>query len=332
MAALKSIVLMILPFSLYGAIPGNYPIAQLKKYEKNVANLKREISSLEKQLGNSNKRYVAILEKRKSIDGMIGKQKNDLKKNLNDIEKNSIHIKKLMQSLVLYSIGSGEKSSGEILSRDLLKKSLNLKLKQLWEGKQKNKELNNQITQLQQRYEEYLDIEEGILNLIKDWEYYKKEKTQDYALQSKKLRNIKNWRKTSKPVVKNFFDNPIERYSNIKHGKKGVTYYTHGYQKIKNSRPGRVVYNNKLSTFGNVIMVDHGDNFRSIFLGQFIPKLKKGSNVKKGDILGYTDGGKKKMAKIYFEIRKKNKAQNTIRFINKDSLAKAKVGHVGQKL
>ena len=319
----KYILLMALPLSLYAAIPKIPLVQQLTQYEKNVSNLKKEIALLEKQLGDGNKRYITVLERRKFIDNMIQKQKNDLQENMNDIEKNTIHIKKLVQSLVLHSMGSGEKGWGEILSKDLTKKSLNTKLNRLGESKKKNEELTRQMEQLHQRYKEYLDIEEGILNLIKDWEYYKKEKTQDYAFQSKRLQKIKNQYKSPRLSTKNLFNNPIERYIDIKHGKKGVTYYTRGYQKIKTSRPGKVVYSNKLSTFGNVIMIDHGDSFRSIFLGQFTPKLKKGTMVRTGDILGYTKGLEKKQAKIYFEIRKKNKAQNTIHLINKNSLLKA---------
>ena len=295
-------------------------------------NLKKEITALEKQLGDSNKRYVTILEKRKSIEHTIKKQQADLKKNLDDIEKNSLHIKKLVQSLVIRSMGSGEKSWGEILSKDLIEKSLRKKWKRLEENRRKNKYLTRQTAVLNQKYKEYLDIEEGILNLIKDWEYYKGEKTQDYAGQSKKLQHIKKQYKSSKRrPVGNLFDNPVERYIDIKHGKKGVTYYTIGYQKIRNARPGKIVYSNKLSTFGNVLMVDHGDNIRSIFLGQFTPKFKKGATVKAGDVLGYTNGLKKRQAKVYFEIRKKNKAQNTIRFINKESLAGAKVKQIKRR-
>ena len=284
---------------------------------------------LEKQLGDTNKRYVTVLERRKFINDMIEKQKINLSKNLDDIKKNSMHIKKLAQSLVVHSMGSGEKNWDEMLSKNLIEKSLKAKWEKLERSKQKNEELTIKMAKLHQKYKEYVDIEEGILNLIRDWEYYKKEKTQDYISQSKKLRSIKKKYKTPKRhSIKALFDNPIERYIDIKYGKKGVTYYTRGYQKIKNSRPGRVVYSNKLSTFGNVLMVDHGGNIRSIFLGQFTPKLKKGARVKMGDVLGHTNGLEKKQAKIYFEIRKKNKAQNTIRFIDKQSLVKAKVKQV----
>ena len=326
----KYTFMIFLPLSLHAAIP-YIPFSQkLKKYEKNVSNLKKEISLLEKQLGDGNKRYIAILERRKIIDNMIKKQESVLRSNLDNIEKSSIHIKKLLQSLVSYSMGS-EKSWEDILRKDLIEKSLKIKLTGLQQNKQKNEALANKMTQLHQKYKEYLDIEEGILNLIKDWEYYKKEKTQDYAYQYKKMQSIKKQYKAPNWTTENLFDNPVERYIDIRYGKKGVTYYTRGHQKIINSNPGKIVYSNKLSTFGNVMMIDHGQNIRSIFLGQFIPKLKKGTKVKTGDILGYTNGLENKQAKVYFEIRKKNKAQNTIHFINKESLAKAKIKQINQR-
>ena len=322
----KYIIWMIFPFSLYAALPERNLLGQLRKYEKSVSSLKKEISLLERQLGDTNKRYVTVLERRKAINKKIERQKSDLANNLDDIEKSSAHIKKLLQSLVVHSMNTGKKDWGEVLSRDLIEKSLKEKLAKLEMKKQKNKKLTLKMEKLHQQYKEYIDIEEGILNLVRDWEYYKKEKTQNYISQVKKLKSIQGrYKVPKKSLEKNLFDNPVERYIEIKHGKKGVTYYTRGHQKIRSIRPGKIVYSNKLSTFGNVVMVDHGDNIRSIFLGQFKPKLKKGARVNGGEILGYTNGVENKQVKIYFEIRKKNKAQDTIRFIKKGSLAKAKV-------
>ena len=327
------ILVVALSLSLHAAIPETSLFKQLKKYEKNVSNLKKEISLLEKQLGDTNKRYITVLERRKVIDRMIEKQRKELVVNLANIETNSTYVKKLFQSLVAHSMGSGNKSWSEVLSKDLIEKSLRGRLERLRQSKHKNEELTGKMEELHQKYREYVDIEEGILNLIRDWEYYKKEKTQNYASQFKKLKSIKSKykpRSLKRPLGK-LFNNPVERYIDIKHGKKGVTYYTRGHQKIRNVRTGKVVYSNKLSTFGNVLMVDHGGNIRSIFLGQFVPKLKKGARVKTGDILGYTNGVKNRQIKVYFEIRKKNKAQNTIRFINQESLAKAKVKSIKQR-
>ena len=317
--------LMLIPLPLPASIPEAPLFRQLEKYEKNVSSLKKEISSLEKQLGDTNKRYITVLERRKSLENMIEKQKNDLQVNQDKLKKLSTHVKKLIQSLIIHSMGLSKGGWGEISSRSVIKKSLKIKLKKLEQGKQKNKELTKKMANIHQKYREYLDIEEGILNLLRDWEYYKQEKTQDYVSQKKKLQMVRSQYKSPAKLRDILFDNPIDQYINIKHGKKGVTYYTRGYQKIKNARPGKIVYSNKLSTFGNVVMVDHGDNIRSIFLGKFSPKVKKGMRVKMGDILGYTTKLEKKPTKIYFEIRKKNKAQNTILFIDKKSLTKARL-------
>jgi murein DD-endopeptidase MepM/ murein hydrolase activator NlpD len=51
--------------------------------------------------------------------------------------------------------------------------------------------------------------------------------------------------------------------------------------------------------------------------------VSKGLQVKVGDVLGYTSYNprrEKNNGKVYFEVRKKNKVQNTIELMNASSL------------
>ena len=69
------------------------------------------------------------------------------------------------------------------------------------------------------------------------------------------------------------------------------------------------------------MMIDHGNQTRSVLLGHFLPKLKKGQAVRQGQILGYTRG-RELVEKLYFEVRKKNLAQNTVVLMDKQFLTR----------
>jgi murein hydrolase activator len=68
---------------------------------------------------------------------------------------------------------------------------------------------------------------------------------------------------------------------------------------------GRVVYASHFSGYGNMIIVDHGERYYTIY-GHLAEMLKKnGDEVHRGEILGRVgDGDSWSGAKLYFEMRK----------------------------
>jgi len=68
---------------------------------------------------------------------------------------------------------------------------------------------------------------------------------------------------------------------------------------------GRVVYASHFSGYGNMIIVDHGERYYTIYghLGEMLKK--NGDEVRRGEILGKVgDGDSWSGAKLYFEMRK----------------------------
>ena len=70
---------------------------------------------------------------------------------------------------------------------------------------------------------------------------------------------------------------------------------------------GILVYVGELEDYGRVIIVDHKDATRSIFLGDFSTLLTKGDIVKEGQIIGYTNKKKSTDGILFFQVRKNNK-------------------------
>ncbi len=78
---------------------------------------------------------------------------------------------------------------------------------------------------------------------------------------------------------------------------------------------GRIAFSDWLRGMGNLIIIDHGNNYLSLYGHNQSLFKTTGEWVEAGDIIGSigNSGGKKK-AGLYFEIRKKGKPQNPTRW------------------
>lgn len=126
-------------------------------------------------------------------------------------------------------------------------------------------------------------------------------------------------------VVGNLYQTPLKSFQDFSYQKKGITYKFSGKNEIRAPRSGNVIYTGVLSTFGNILMIDHGDNTRSVLLGHFDYYVKNGDKLDLGSLIGHTKAtnvNPDSDGKLYYEIRKNNLAQNTYQLIDKKSLSK----------
>ena len=68
------------------------------------------------------------------------------------------------------------------------------------------------------------------------------------------------------------------------------------------------------------MMIDHGQEVRSVLLGPFESSLQKGDQVNSDQPIGFIKA--QALNSIYFEIRKRNIAQKTINWIDELSFSK----------
>jgi murein DD-endopeptidase MepM/ murein hydrolase activator NlpD len=113
---------------------------------------------------------------------------------------------------------------------------------------------------------------------------------------------------------------PIKGFISYKKHKKGVQFKYRGTKPITAPEKGKISYAGNLAAYGNVIIIDHGKQTRSIILGNFVPKLEKGTFVKRGELLGYTTGSRANYEQLYFEVRRKSKVQNTLLLMDRTLL------------
>jgi len=78
---------------------------------------------------------------------------------------------------------------------------------------------------------------------------------------------------------------------------------------------GKILKAERSPSFGNVIYIDHGYGYKSIYAHMSKMKAKQGEVVKRGDLIGYVGNtGISVAAHLHYEIHKNNQAVNPINF------------------
>jgi len=95
---------------------------------------------------------------------------------------------------------------------------------------------------------------------------------------------VKLERITSKFTLKRF--HPILK---INRPHRGVDYGGHKGTPIMATGDGKIIKRRKERAYGNVIMIDHGKGYKTLYahMNRFNNNFKSGSKVKQGDVIGY---------------------------------------------
>jgi len=86
---------------------------------------------------------------------------------------------------------------------------------------------------------------------------------------------------------------------------------------IMASAPGRVVYSgNGLRGYGNLIIIEHKDDFRTIYAHNQANKVPFGAEVRKGQVVALVgQTGRATAPHLHFEIRLKTRALNPLDYL-----------------
>jgi len=142
---------------------------------------------------------------------------------------------------------------------------------------------------------------------------------------ARKVERIKSQFSSSPIVLKKpekIFSHPLSDFLSLTSSPKGVTFKYKAIQPVKAVGGGKIVFAGDLASYGQVLMVDHGNDLRTVLLGKLDLKVKKNQTVNEGEILAYTIVDQNQPENLYFEIRKKNTAQNTILWLDSNGASK----------
>lgn len=84
---------------------------------------------------------------------------------------------------------------------------------------------------------------------------------------------------------------------------KGIFISTRTQQSVHAVADGTIVYAGRLSGFGQLSIIDHGERYLTIYAGLSSVSLSKGQKIKAGDVLGQSGTLDSGETGLYFEIR-----------------------------
>ena len=339
---------------------GKINVFQMKRniQEQNadILKLTKEVSNVEVTLSINNKKYLQLAESRAKIEESLASARRNADFDNETLKKSYSQTKSLLMGVLINKLENTEQPS-DILARKIMVERLKKRLANLDEMMKSNKDLQGQVDLLYAKLQESMDTEKELLAIMGELEERKKElrdslvnktkSTEDSkqifdeennklamikksALQTKARERVAPMQITevikipSAPSASNQYRGPIANYQNMEYQKKGVTYNFQGKNEIRAPKSGKVVYTGALANYGNVLMIDHGNDTRTVLLGQFNYTVKNGDNVNQYQVVGNTNPRSNSglgEGRIYFEIRKNNLAQNTYLLLDQKSKA-----------
>ena len=342
MKAFAAIILLAFSLQSFGAKSTAQGLRKsLSQEKRKLQTITKSIEKVESRLEGLNKRILRLGNSKTSLEKSIYELKKELLTSMANLSGGKQEVKSLLTSIAVNTIGR-EQDSATLLSNKILKKELKKRLVKYNKQIQATKIQQRRLAQVEQDFKLYETKEKMLLETIANLEETKRVQAQKY-IQSKSdyQKVLKEWESHKVKRTKNkkgdmlrsklgIFSPPLESHTSMDFRKKGVTFLFAKKQPVRAARGGKVIHKGELSTFGNVVMIDHGKETISVCLGDFSPKLTKGSYVKEGDILGYTMIKKRgNPGKLYFEVRQRDKAQPTIHLLDERALASA--GSVNKK-
>ena len=330
---------------------------------KMLDEMNKEVSNVEYSLGLQNKKYIKLANDRSKIEETLAAARKNADLDNQSLKKNYNETKTLLMGVLLNKLEK-EESPSDILSRKILIENLQRRLTDLDGVMKNNKTVQDDVERLYQRLEDSMKTEKDLLALMGELEQKKKDLKANIEAESQKkaeaethFNEVKNKvamerESTKKAQLKEKlqpiqvteeikipsqnsqstsiasggdFAAPMTIFQGIDYQKKGITFNFEGKNEVRAPKAGKVVYTGSLASYGNVLMIDHGNDTRTVLLGQFDYNVKNGDPIKASQIVGYTNPRSNNgigSGKIYFEIRKNNLAQNTYLLLDKKTLAK----------
>jgi len=332
-----SLYIAIMTFSLSGAAAIRKPVDELARYRVEVMEMGARLSTLEKEIGSKNNLYLSSLQQIKQFESDIKMYRDELTKKQKEVSESQIENKNILQSYLLESENESTEPWQRKVHFELLKQAQNkLKTKEneLLGFQAKVNEFDQKLTSLRLN-------EEELSQVIKELENRKKTAMEKYLakVESKKkieskvqgqkvhtrLAAVKKELSDAPMVVTRpdrFFAKPVEDFLSLTSSPKGVTFKYNAVQPVKAVGSGKVVFAGDLASYGQVVLIDHGNDLRTVLLGKMNIKVKKNDTVRDGEVLAYTLNDSKEAQNLYFEVRKKNSAQNTILWLDQRGVSK----------
>ncbi len=328
---------LLLTFALSASAAVRRPGDQLARYRTEVLELGARLSTLEKELGAKNNLYVSSLELIRQFEGDIKLYRDELSKKREEVRTAQEENRRILQSYLLQSVNETTEPWQRKVHLELLRRAQE-KLRQ------SETELSGYDAKVAEFDQKLLDLrrnEEELASVIAELEARKKVVMASYLSRVERKKQAESQVQSTKlasriaavkkelsgaPVVQSkpdrIFSRPVDDYMSFTPSPKGVTFKYSATQPVKAVGGGKIVFAGDLAAYGQVVLIDHGNDLRTVLLGRMDIRVKKDDTVGSGDVLAYTRNDTREPQNLYFEVRKKNTAQNTILWLDQKGVSK----------
>ncbi|MAZ47316.1 MAG: hypothetical protein CME65_02055 [Halobacteriovoraceae bacterium] len=319
-------VVLIFSFQALSAPKINKVKDSLVNYQNKLNKMEAELNQIDKELSQYNMDFLEDQGKLKDVESQLESQRKSLNETAGKISEKFQLAKKAYLNYLMEA--QDTENSNKIFHEKIYHEILKKKLQALTKAQDKSRNILSNINKYESRIKDFREQEDSIYQYIINLENKKKTVGQNYidtmekrnALQAeldKLLAKQKAYKKVKRVAQGGHgdFGLPLKGFQSLKKGKKGLTLKYTGTQPVLAPAVGRVVYVGELASYGQVIMIDHGNEIKSVLLGDMKVKTKKGEAVKLNQILGYTVSDEEVAKSLYFEVRKKNKVEDTAKWI-----------------
>ncbi len=307
------------------------------RFRTEVMELGARLNTIEKEINNKKNLYSTSIEQIKQFEADVKLYREKLTDLHQQVRQAQDENRIILKNYLVET---------DIEDTDLWQRKVHFELLKQAQSKLKNKEqelisFENKVAQFDNKLSNLKKDEEELVNVISELETRKKSTMKLYMAQveNKKMaeskeQNIK-LRERFKAVKKEhstasvietkpdrLFKRPVDDFKGLTSSSKGITFKYRAIQPVKAVAEGKVVFAGDLSNYGQVVLIDHGKELRTVLLGKMDIKVKKNDLVKDGDILAYTQNDSRDDQNLYFEVRKKNTAQNTILWLDQNGVGK----------
>ena len=85
---------------------------------------------------------------------------------------------------------------------------------------------------------------------------------------------------------------------------------------VRAARGGRVLYSDELRGYGNLLIIDHGEGYATVYAHNRLNLTKAGMVVRQGDVVAEVgDTGDSSQPSLHFEVRQQNVARNPVFYL-----------------
>lgn len=296
----------------------------LNKIQNNIIRLQSVVKESEKYLRAKNLEFKKVSQELNIAGEKITLTEITLQHYKNKVNKDYDDLKKTWDLLVLQQVES-HRQVEYVITKNRNLQVLKNKSIEIMEGIQRANLLDVELKKLKGYFLTTKSKADILLELIQKVESHKasvmskiyvtrgKEKTIENKYIKNNLETIVA--KDDFSVQKTFIT-PLQSYIRAEKSDSGINFFYMNDSVIIAPLHGKIAYIGELSTYGQVIMIEHDQKMMSVLLGDLSSHLKEEEIVTQGSVIGKafrdSDGAPKS---LYYELRKEEKAISTISYL-----------------